>query len=48
MNSISRKGELPDFDLVSMYPRKVFSDAGLTLEECGLVQNANIMLVPKK
>jgi hypothetical protein len=35
-----------DFDLASMYPRKMLTDLDLSLEQCELVPNANILIMP--
>jgi hypothetical protein len=37
-----------DFDLASVYPRRVFDDLRLTIEQCDLVPNSNVLLIPRQ
>jgi hypothetical protein len=36
-----------DFDLASVYPRKIFNNLKMTLEQAELVPNSNILIMQK-
>jgi hypothetical protein len=46
--SLFRKSGAPCYELVSSFPKKVFDDDNVTLEDAGLIPNATLHLKPKK
>ncbi|XP_054855141.1 UBX domain-containing protein 11 isoform X2 [Eublepharis macularius] len=40
----SRGGELESYEILSIFPQKVYSNNSVTLEECGLVPNGALLL----
>ncbi|XP_078279458.1 LOW QUALITY PROTEIN: UBX domain-containing protein 11 [Rhinoraja longicauda] len=44
----SRGEQQVDYDIISTFPQKVYSDQSKTLKECGLVPNATLILRPHR
>lgn len=44
----SRGEQQVDYDIISTFPQKVYSDQSKTLKECGLVPNATLILRPQR
>ncbi|XP_015266690.1 PREDICTED: UBX domain-containing protein 11 [Gekko japonicus] len=40
----SRGGELESYEILSIFPRQVYNNNAMTLEECGLVPNGSLLL----
>ena len=36
-----------DFELASIWPHKILDNLKLTIEECQLVPNSNVLIIPK-
>uniref|UniRef100_A0A3Q3WHI4 UBX domain-containing protein 11 n=1 Tax=Mola mola TaxID=94237 RepID=A0A3Q3WHI4_MOLML len=43
-----RGGGLPDYDIISVYPRRCYDDDSQTLQSCGLTVNATLLLQKRK
>ncbi len=46
-NYIKTKTLYTNFDLETIYPKKILKDLSQTLAECNLEQNSNIILIPR-
>ncbi len=46
-NYIKTKTLCTNFDLETIYPKKILKDLTKTLAECDLEQNSNIILIPR-
>ncbi|XP_048356899.1 UBX domain-containing protein 11 isoform X1 [Sphaerodactylus townsendi] len=40
----SRGGDLESYEILSVFPQQMYNDNSMTLEECGLVPNASLLL----
>lgn len=43
----SREGEPESYEILSIFPQHVYDDNSMTLEKCGLVPNASLLLRKK-
>ncbi|KAI0239194.1 hypothetical protein LSAT2_010065 [Lamellibrachia satsuma] len=43
-----RKGESTNYEIISTFPRQTYNDDNVTLQDCGLVPSAMLILKPKK